>query len=70
MAKGFIVHADGKFILLNENGQLLLVRPGEAGLDVLATAQVLTPTSWTPPSLVGTTLYLRDRHHVLALSLK
>ena len=68
--KASIIHADGKFIMLNESGELLLARPGETGLQVLASAQVLTPTSWTPPSLVGTTLYLRDRHHALALSLK
>lgn len=68
--KASIIHADGKFIMLNEKGELLLARPGDTGLQVLASAQVLTPTSWTPPSLVGTTLYLRDRHHALALSLK
>jgi outer membrane protein assembly factor BamB len=70
VVKASIIHADGKFILLNEKGELLLARPGDSSLQVLASAQVLSATSWTPPSLVGTTLYLRDRHHALALSLK
>lgn len=70
VAKASMIHADGKFIMLNEQGELLLARPGDAGLQVLASAQILTPPSWTPPSLAGTTLYLRDRHHALALSLK
>ena len=70
VVKASLVLADGKFIMLNEKGELLLARPGESGLHILATAQVLTPTSWTPPSLAGTTLYLRDRQHALALALK
>jgi outer membrane protein assembly factor BamB len=70
VVKASVIFADGKFIMLNEKGELLLARPGESGLQVLATAQVLTPTSWTPPSLAGTTLYLRDRQHAVALALK
>lgn len=68
--KASVILADGKFILLNEKGELILAKPGESGLQVVASAQLLTPTSWTPPSLAGTTLYLRDRHHVMAVSLK
>lgn len=70
VVKASMIHADGKFIMLNENGELILATPGETGLQVHATAQVLTATSWTPPSLAGTILYLRDRQHVLALQLK
>jgi outer membrane protein assembly factor BamB len=70
VVKASIIYADGKLIMLNEQGELVLATPGETGLQVHATAQVLTPTSWTPPSLVGTILYLRDRQHTLALQLK
>ena len=70
VVKASIINAAGRFIMLNEKGELLLATPGDAGLQIHATAQVLTPTSWTPPSLAGTVLYLRDRQHVLALQLK
>jgi hypothetical protein len=67
--KASFVYADGKFILLNEDGELLLASPRADGLQVLTQAQVLTATAWTPPSLVGTTLYVRDRKQVVALDL-
>ena len=70
VVKASIIHADGRFIMLNEQGDLLLATPGESGLQILARAEVLKPTSWTPPTLAGTTLYLRDRQHAVALKLK
>jgi len=39
------------------------------GLAVLAKAPVLSTTAWTVPTLVGTTLYLRDRADIMALDL-
>jgi outer membrane protein assembly factor BamB len=69
--KANIVYVDdGKIILLDENGQLALaeVSPGEC--KVLAKKQVLEKTAWTVPTVVGTTVYVRDRHKVMALNLK
>lgn len=68
--KASVINAGGRFIMLNEQGELLLASPGEKGLQVHASAQVLTATSWTPPTLVGTTLYVRDRVHAVALDLR
>ena len=56
--------------MLNEDGELILATPGASGLEVQAKAQVLEKTSYTPPSLAGTTLYLRDRKEIVALDLK
>jgi hypothetical protein len=39
------------------------------GLKVLARAPVLQNISWTPPTLVGTTLYVRDRKSIAAFNL-
>ena len=39
------------------------------GLQVHARASVLTSNAWTPPTLAGSTLYLRDRQQILALDL-
>ena len=69
VVKSSIILADGKFVMLNEDGELLLATPGESGLEILSRAPVLTKTAWTHPSLVGSTLFARDRKHVLALDL-
>jgi hypothetical protein len=36
---------------------------------VLAQARVFNTTSWTAPTLVGTTLYARDREKMVALEM-
>ncbi|MCA1560560.1 MAG: hypothetical protein LC753_03690 [Acidobacteria bacterium] len=64
------MYADEKLILLDEDGHLALVRVSPNGMNVMAKAAVLARTAWTPPTLVGTTLYLRDRRTIMALDLK
>ena len=61
--------ADGRFVILDEDGQLLLAAPSAEGLTVVSKVQVLGSQSWTVPSLVGTRLYLRDRKNIVALDL-
>jgi hypothetical protein len=39
------------------------------GFKVLAKAELLTNLSWTPPTLVGTRLYIRDRKSLMAVDL-
>lgn len=63
------LYADGKFIILDEDGTLGLATPARAGLTVHARVELLNGTSWTVPTLVGTTLYLRDRRIIMALKL-
>jgi outer membrane protein assembly factor BamB len=58
-----------KLILLDEDGNLALATPSSSGLTVHAKATVLSHTAWTAPTLVGTTLYLRDRQHIVAIEL-
>jgi outer membrane protein assembly factor BamB len=67
-AKVSFVSADGKVILLDEDGNLGLVTMSAEGLKILARAPVATATSWTVPTLIGTTLYMRDRVNVVALA--
>ena len=67
--KAQLVAADGKLILLDEDGTLGLVEVSPKGMRVLAKASVLQNTAWTPPTLVGTKLYLRDRKNLMALDL-
>ncbi len=67
--KAQALFADGKLLFLTEDGRLVLARVSPQGLEVLASAQVTQAVSWTLPTLVATTLYLRDQEHILALDL-
>jgi len=64
------LYADGKFIILDEDGTLGLASPSPSGLMVHSQAEILTSRSWTVPTLIDTVLYLRDRKTIMALQLK
>ncbi len=64
-----MVVADGMLVIVDEGGDLALATATSEKLNVLARAEVLTENAWTPPTLVGTTLYVRDRKNILALDL-
>jgi outer membrane protein assembly factor BamB len=70
LPKTSFIYADGRFIMLNEDGELILATPTATGLKIHSRVPLLTQTSWTPPTLAGSRLYLRDRKTVLALDLK
>ena len=61
--------ADGHFIILDEDGQLMLANATPEGLTVVSKVQLLKDRAWTVPSLAGTRLYLRDRKNIMALEL-
>jgi len=63
------VYGDGKVIYLDENGTLGLATFHPEGLTVHSKCQVTERWSLTVPTLVGTTLYVRDRKHIMALDL-
>ena len=64
-----LLHADGKTLILEEDGDLTLATLTPRGMTTLATAPLFDTRSWTAPTLVGTTLYARDREKILALDL-
>ena len=68
-AKSQLLLADGKLIVLDQDGVLALALPSHDGLKVLSKVQLLERLAWTPPTLVGTRLYLRDRKNLMALDL-
>jgi len=61
--------AEGRLLILDEDGQLTLATPAAEGLTVQARAKLFDHPAWTAPSLAGTTLYLRDRRQIMALDL-
>ena len=68
-ARSSFLWADGKVLVMDEDGSLALTRMSREGLEILSEADILEGRSWTVPTLVGTVLYLRDRRQIKALDL-
>jgi outer membrane protein assembly factor BamB len=60
----------GKAIIMDEDGDPALARLAPEGVTILSEAKkVFDTTTWTVPTLAGTTLYARDREKIVALNL-
>jgi outer membrane protein assembly factor BamB len=66
-ARAQLLYADGKLFILDEDGNLGVATVSPQGLRVLSRARVLDAVAWTPPTLAGSTLYVRDRRSIVAL---
>lgn len=67
--KATFVWADQKLITLDGDGNLMIAHPSPQAFKVVAKAELLTSLSWSPPTLVGTRLYIRDRRNMMAVDL-
>jgi hypothetical protein len=68
-ARAQFLVADGKLVILDEEGHLGLATVNRTGLQVLAKARILESMAWTPPTLIGTRLFVRDRKTIAAYDL-
>jgi len=68
-AKANFLHADGLFLILDEDGTLGLSTATPDFFEVHAKVAELGSRAWTVPTLVGHTLYLRDSRKIMALDL-
>jgi len=60
--------ADDKFFILNDNGELTMIRASTSGFERLAQAQVLKGhDAWAPMALVDGKLLLRDSKQMICL---
>jgi outer membrane protein assembly factor BamB len=69
VGRATLIAAGSRLLILDEEGVLTLATPGDTGLQVHARTQVFEQRAWTAPTLVGTTLYARDRREIVALDL-
>ncbi|QDV89411.1 outer membrane biogenesis protein BamB [Phycisphaerae bacterium RAS2] len=70
IAKATVLLADGKLIVLDEDGSLFLVKADAEKYRLLGKMTgVCKKTAWTAPTLYGRTLYLRDREKIVAMDL-
>ena len=71
--KATFIYADGRFIILDENGNLGLATATPEFFQVHSKAKVLSPVgnskAWTLPVLSGTTLFVRDSKQIKAFDL-
>ena len=68
-SRATLLYADDKLLILEEDGDLTLARLTPSGMTTLAKAKIFDTRSWTVPTLVGTTLYARDREKIIAFDL-
>ena len=61
--------AEERVLILDEDGVMALGKPTPEGIEVLARAEVLKGVSWTPPTVVGSRVYLRNRTTMVAYDL-
>ena len=67
--KATFVWADQKLVTLDQGGNLMIAHPSPQGFKIASKAQVLSELAWTPPVVVGTRAYLRDRRTMMAVDL-
>jgi outer membrane protein assembly factor BamB len=68
-ARAQMVNAGGTLVIVDEDGEIALASVSEASLRVHARKELLSSNAWTPPTVVGGRVYVRDRKDVLALQL-
>ncbi len=67
--KSNVLYADGKLIILEENGTLTLASATPEAFQMKSKVSLLKRPSWTPPTLVGRQLFVRDNETIMALDL-
>ena len=68
-SRASLLQADGKTLILEEDGDLGMVVLTPNGMTRLASTPLFDSRSWTAPTLVGATLYARDREKIVALDM-
>ncbi len=66
--KASLVAVGKQLLILDEEGVLALATPTETGLTGHGKIRVLENNSWTPPTVVLTRVYVRDRRNLAAYS--
>ena len=70
VGKGSLIAAQGHLFILGEQGDFAMAKATPEGYQELGHMKILDYKSWTPPSLAGGRLYLRDQHNIACLDLR
>ena len=69
VTRATLIGVGARLVLLDEDGDLALGLPTDSGLQIQGKVSLLRERAWTAPTLSGTTLFVRDRHQIIALDL-
>jgi outer membrane protein assembly factor BamB len=69
-ARAHVVGVGDRLIILDEKGVLALATANPERLTIHSRCKILEEKAWTPPTIVGTKLYARDRKQIVALDLR
>ncbi len=69
IAKANVVAADGRLIILDEDGKLYLATAKPDGFQIHSQAELLDKVAWTVPTVVDKTLFVRDKKKIMAVDL-
>ncbi len=67
--KSNCIGVDGRLVILDEQGHMHLASATPEDLKVHSKFQLFDDTAWTVPTVVGKTLYARDKKKLVALNL-
>ena len=67
--KANAVYADGRVVVLDENGKLFLTTATPEDLTVHSEFELFDGVAWTAPTIVGKNMYARDKVRIMALDL-
>lgn len=67
--KAQLLAADGRLVILDEDGNLGIGLATPERFQALAKWPLLSSVAWTPPTLSGNRLYIRDRRVMMALDM-
>jgi outer membrane protein assembly factor BamB len=63
--------ADGKLVILNDDGVLTIAEAGAGGYRPLASAKILDgPDAWAPMAIAGGLLIARDTHRMVCVDIR
>ncbi|MBL8234095.1 MAG: PQQ-binding-like beta-propeller repeat protein [Bryobacterales bacterium] len=63
-----MIQAGDRTLLLSEEGELALAVLSREGMKVLGKSQVAASNAWTAPAVANTTIFVRDRQSLMALT--
>ncbi len=64
-----LIYANGMLVMLDWDGKLSLAKATPKSFKVRSKVELLKKPAWTAPTLVGKTLYLRDKETIMALDM-
>ncbi len=59
-----------RFLALEEDGHLTLLRATPKGVETAGRVRLFDRRAWTPPTLIGNRLYVRNRESLMAFELE